>query len=224
MTEKNKKNMLKMRLIGILPLLLIVIGIILFSVNPSPGKFETIPQQSFARYEGSHQRSEWVQMDVASISYIGSAQKYVSTKTRKGTLNDATYYELYLIKDEDGRTLIYGDKNSLDMSLIQGKGSLEKRELPFTIYGYLTTFSKSFSDYNGYEQLKEYGDYDLIEELEYAAQAKQYIDADNASIRNVISTLGSIAIISGFVLLFIFRRIAKRRESVQYGDDNSPNS
>ena len=52
--------------------------------------------------------------------------------------------------------------------------------------------------------------------VQYAAQARQYIDAGNESIRNVISTLGTIAIIGGIVLLIIFRRMAKRREAAQY--------
>ena len=225
--EDARQKLRKQKLIAKLPILLIVAGIIIMYAVPSGVKRETItiPRVSFPVYGSADQDSKdgWVQLEIVSIDYWGKAQKINTTKTTRGkTFTTSVYDQLYLVEDKDGNILFYDDWDSNDMGLILGYGSLEKKALPFSVYGRLTTIEKAFSDYTGYgTSLKEYANYDLVKEVENDVNETQFTEEDNKQMLDLLRHLGTAMLFLGIILAIVLKWRRKKAEQAMDWSDIS---
>ncbi len=225
MSSTRQKPMMQI-LMAKLPILLIVVGFILMSSLPSGLKHEkiTITRDSFPVYGSADQNSKngFVQLEIVSIEYIGKASKINTTRTSRGSITTSTYDQLYLTEDKDGRKLVYDDWDSTDRGLLSGYGSLEKKALPFRVYGSLTTVEKAFSAYDGYEtSLKKYANYDLLKEVKHDITETRTTEEDNAQMLAVLRHLGMGMLILGILLIIVLKWRRKKEEQAMNWSDLS---
>ena len=203
----NKGKSYKTSWIGSLPFLLtlLCIGSFILSYHFDP-KSVDIPKEDFPLYGSDDQNTMegWVYFDAVSMTPLATATFNTSKYS-----SSATYHNLYLVEDKFGNHLVYDDESSWRSSHGSGNGDMDNQTFPMRLYGKLSKVWSAFSSYNGYETIKDYGDYDLISEFQYAAQAWRQVQTESEKTIQTILRRGSLVLL---IASIICRLVLKKKE------------
>ena len=193
--------------VGLLPFLLtlLCIGSFILSYHFDP-KSVSIPKEDFPLYGSDDQdtMNGWVYFDAVSMTPLATATFSISRYS-----TSTTYHNLYLAEDKRGNHLVYDDESSWRSSHGSGNENMDNQTFPKRLYGQLSTVRSAFSSYNGYETIKDYGDYDLIREYQYPAQAWRQVQTESEKTIRTILRRGSLVLL---IASIICRLVLKKKE------------
>ena len=101
--------------------------------------------------DANMENADYVRMNVVSAKAMGYFEKQFKTKSKTNT----DLYEIYIVKDAEGRSALFCDSTFDTVDGLNGPGSylFLKNSFPIMITGWITTINKQFCDYAGYSQL-----------------------------------------------------------------------